>query len=468
MAEQAAGWSALLRRPYASRALVVAGGMAMHAINVFIVITILPTVVRDIGGLEFFAWNTTLYVVASVLAGGLCARIVPHIGARYHYRAALGLFALGSTICALAPSMPVLLAGRLVQGLGAGSVSALSYTMVRTLFPERMWPTAISVISASWGIATCGGPALGGLFAAAGAWRGAFWAVAAVAPCLWLLVEAALPRDLPRPKRPAARLAIGNLALLCGSVLAVSMGSAEPGGWRPLLGLVVALAGLALFVHQENNVLPRLMPRGACRLSGGLGATYAAMLCVVVGINTEIFVPYFLQTLHGFRPIEAGYLSALMSAGWTTGSVGVSGARAGAVPRWMMAGPLVLAAALLTMAVMMPRGGLLPEQDWLLAFSLFAQGCGIGMCWPHLAAGVFRFAAPAEQDLAASSMTLVIMVSNALGSALAGLVANLAGLAGGGAAGAGAAAAWLFGLYALAPLGAFVSVRRILVLRRGG
>ena len=219
------GWSALMRAPNAPRALVVGGGMAMHAINVFIVITILPSVVRDIGGLPYFAWSTTLYVIASVLAGGFCARILPRIGARNHYRAALALFAVGSVICALAPSMPVLLAGRLVQGLGAGTVSALSYTMVRALFPASLWPAAISVISASWGVATTLGPAFGGLFASDGMWRWAFWTVAGVAPCLWLLVEASLPRDLPRAPAPTRPMAYLNLGVLCLSVLGVSIGS---------------------------------------------------------------------------------------------------------------------------------------------------------------------------------------------------------------------------------------------------
>ncbi len=459
------GWGDLLRGSNGPRALVVGGGMAMHAINVFIVITILPSVVRDIGGISYFAWNTTLYVIASVLAGGFCARILPRIGARAHYRGALALFAVGSAICALAPSMPVLLAGRLVQGLGAGSVSALSYTMVRALFPERLWPTAISVISASWGIATCFGPALGGLFAEGSNWRWAFWSVAAVVPLLWLLVERSLPRDLARPPLPARPMAYLNLALLCLSVLAVSLGSADPAPWRNLLGFAVAVGGLAWFVRLERGRGRRLMPHGATNPVTGLGATFAAMMAVVVAVNTEIFVPYFLQTLHAMAPINAGYLSALMSMGWTIGAVAVAGARPELTPNWMRAGPIVIGLALAGMFLLLPRAGVLPGQTALLGLCLLAQGCGIGMCWPHVCAGVFRFAADSEKDLAAASMTMVIMVSNALGSALAGMVTNLAGFSGGGMPGAAMAASWLFGTYVAAPLLAFLAIRRILVLR---
>lgn len=461
------GWGELMRAPHAVRVLVVAGGIVMHSINVFITITILPTVVRDIGGLEYFAWNTTLYVVASVVAGGLAARILPRAGARNMYRGALALFTAGSVACALAPAMPALLAGRLVQGLGAGTLSALSYTMVRVLFPERLWPPALSAISAAWGVATLAGPAVGGMLAQNGAWRLAFWAVAAVGPLMWLVVELSLPQGLARPPRPARRMAYANLALLCASVLCVSAGSAAARPGLNALGLAAALAGMALFVRLENGGGPRLMPAGACRPSTALGATYAAMMLMIVAINTELFVPYFLQTLHGMAPVNAGYLSALMSAGWTAGAVGLAGAARPVARRLMVAGPLTLAAALAAMFALMPWPGLLPwpAQLGLLGLCLFAQGCGIGMGWPHIQAGVFGFAPDGEKDLAAASMTLVIMMSNALGSALAGMLANLAGLGAGGAGGAASAASWLFGAYALSPLLAVLAIRRVLAAR---
>ena len=221
-----------------------------------------------------------------------------------------------------------------------------------------------------------------------------------------------------------------------------------------------------LFVRLENGGGRRLLPLGACRVALPLGATYAAIMMAVVSVNTEIFVPYFLQTLHGMAPINAGYLSALMSMGWTAGSIVVAGAAARAVPRWMVAGPLTMAAAIAGSFFLMPVTGVAGvAQIGLLGLCLFAQGAGIGMCWPHLCSRVFVFAPEGEKDLAASSMTMVIMVSNALGSALGGMVTNLAGLSTGGVAGAMSAAGWLFATFVLAPLLAVVAVRRILAVR---
>jgi predicted MFS family arabinose efflux permease len=455
------GWGELLRGQNVARSAVVGGGMIIHAINVFIVVTVLPSVVAEIGGLDYFAWNATLYVVASLLGGAGCARLLPLVGARNLYRLALGFFALGTALCAIAPSMPVLLAGRAVQGLGAGTLSALSFTMVRVLFPERLWPPAISIVSAAWGVATLGGPAIGGFFAQYGGWRLSFWCVFALAPLLLLLVERSLPRDLARPNPPRTRMAFLNLGVLTVAILSISVGSISAHGLWNAAGLGVGMGLFAVFVRLEQSGR-RLLPTGACNPTTPVGAAYAAMLTLIVGITTEIFVPYFLQHLHGLTPLHAGYLSALMSAGWTIGSVSGSGLKAGGPRLLMQAAPMVMAVGLAGLCLLMPRP--VAPHLWLIGAMLLMMGLGIGMCWPHLGARVFAFAVEGEKDLAASSMTMVIMVSNALGTALGGMVTNLAGLTvPGGIAGAESAAAALFGLYVLSPLLAFVAVRRLLV-----
>jgi len=463
------GWLELMRGGNAARSAVIGGGMIIHAISTFIVVTILPSVVRDIGGLQFFAWSTTLYVLASLLGGALCARVLARVGARGSYRLALPVFALGTLVCAVAPSMPVLLAGRLIQGCGAGTLSALSFSMVRVLFDEALWPRALSLTSAAWGVATLAGPAVGGMFAQSGAWRAAFWSVFALVPFLLLLVERSLPRDLPRPDPPRTRLALLNLCVLCGSALAVSVGSSATQASVNAAWLAVALIGLTVFVRLEARAR-RLLPHGACNPATALGAAYAAMMLLIIGVSTEIFVPYFLQVLHGMTPLHAGYLTALMSAGWTIGAIGGSSQPVGGVRSLLTAGPLVLAGALAGLFLLVPQVGVVTQagvlgdaQLWVIGACLFAQGLGIGSAWPHLCATVFAFAREAEKDLAATSITIVIMIANALGSALGGMVTNLAGMTNpGGPTGAAPAAAWLFGAYALAPLLAFLAVRRVL------
>ncbi len=449
-------WSDLVRGDNAGRCAVIGGGISLHAVCVFIVTTILPSVVHEIGGLRYFAWSTTLYVVASLMGGANTARLMRELGIRQTYRTALGCFALGCVICAMAPSMAGLLLGRLVQGLGAGVLSALSFSMVRVLFPPALWARAFSVVSVAWGIATLGGPAIGGIFAQYDAWRAAFWSLLGLVPVLLVLVEASLPRDLARPAGPAMPISRIGLALLAASALAVSTGSMARDGWLNALGLVVAATGLLVFRRLEARGPARVLPRGACDPSTKLGGVYLAMLLLLLGVNSEIFVPYFLQVLHGMSPLHAGYLSAMMSGGWSVASItSAAGDRRALMLR---IGPLVMAAGLLVLFVLMPMQGA-SDLAVLSAMGagLAAVGAGIGMCWPHLGAAVFANAPEDERDLASASITTVIMVGNAFGSALGGMVTNVAGVAQTPAL----AASWLFALFTIAPLAALFAIRRL-------
>jgi len=460
---QPTGWGDMLRGQNLARCLVVGAGMVLHALNTFIVVTVMPSVVRDIGGMPFFAWSTTVYVVASLLGGAACARLLHRLGVQGTYQLALLLFALGTAACALAPNMGVLLAARLLQGLGAGLLSALSFSMVRLLFPPALWSRALSVISAAWGVATLAGPAVGGIFAEYGTWRWAFWSTFVLVPPMAALVAIALPRDIARAAAPRLPMAVLNLCVLAASVLAVSVGGTSGSLQGNLIGLAVAAAGMTWFFRLEATARLHLLPRGGTDPRTPLGAAYGAMMMLSFGVNTEIFVPYFLQVLHGMTPLHAGYLSAMMSAGWTLGSVLSSGGGHGRVVMSMRAGPLIMALGISLLSVLMPvhdeSGGAVA----MIGVCLAAMGLGIGIAWPHLGPRVFAFAADNEKDVAAASITIVLMTTYAFGSALGGVVTNLAGIAApGGVTGASDAAGWLFTVFTLPPIAAVLLVRRLL------
>lgn len=454
--EMAQGWGDLLRGDNAGRCAVVGGGISLHAVNVFIVTTILPSVVHEIGGLRYFAWSTTLYVVASLMGGANTSQLMRRVGARSTYRLALGCFAVGCLICATAPSMAGLLFGRLVQGLGAGVLSALSFSMVRVLFPQALWSRAFSVVSVAWGIATLGGPAVGGIFAQYDAWRAAFWCLLGLTPFLLVLVELNLPKGLARPSGPASPVSRVGLALLAASALAVSTGSMATNPWGNAAGLAAAVLGLWLFRRLEVRGPARVLPRGATDPGTRLGAVYLAMLLLLLGVNSEIFVPYFLQGLHGMSPLHAGYLSAMMSGGWSVASI-ASATRVRGAPM-LAVGPATMLVGLLALCVLMPmREASGFVSLCVMGAGLAAIGAGIGMCWPHLGSAVFANAPEGERDLASASITTVIMVGNAFGSALGGMVTNVAGVA----EAPSHAASWLFALFALAPVGAALAMRRL-------
>ncbi len=463
MAEQEASWGKLLSGPNMAYSLALSGGVALHAINIFVATTVLPSVVREIGGLELYAWNTTLFVVASILGSALTPMLLSHSGSRGAYAIATILFIAGSLTCALAPSMPVMLIGRTLQGLGGGFLFALSYAMIYAVFEEYLWPKAMALISAMWGVATLLGPAIGGMFAQMDAWRAAFGILIPVTLLYIMLVWWVLPTRSRATTPTTSKIPSAQLLLLVAAVLAVSVGSASAEPLFNITGVVLAIVLLLLLVYKESISQVRLLPRNALRRNSPLLALYLTIGLLVIGMTSETFVPYFLQILHAQTPLISGYLAALMAAGWTISEIWSSNYKYSGIRRAIVSGPVLVLAGMVILALSTPihaQGGWLVLAFICLGLTLI--GFGIGLGWPHLLTRVLQLAPDDDQDTAATSITTVQLLATALGSALAGMLANLGGINHpGGIEGTSSAAFWVFAILAIAPLIAIGSAVRV-------
>lgn len=471
-----ASWGELLSGSNLFRSIVLAGGVGLHAVNVYVVTTILPSIVREIGGLEYYAWSTTLFVIASIVGAVLSTKLIAQLRPRGAYFVALLVFCFGSALCGSAHSMPWLLVGRTVQGVGGGLLLSICYALIRFVFEPRLWSRAMGLVSGMWGIATLCGPAVGGVFAQAGNWRWAFWSLFPVAGVISLIVwwqlapsRAEAAEDEADAEQMTRGVPLAQVGLLVAAVLVISVASLSQHLIWNGLGVIAGVGLMGVVIGIDRNATSRLLPTGAYSFSHSLGRVYAVMMLLVVGITTETFVPNFLQTIHHTSPLEAGYLTAAMAAGWTAASLTNSGRIGDAARRVMRRGPIVNMLALLALAVLLPRtatlageGALLVGKTLFLVVALGGVGFGIGMAWPHLLLRVLGSALPGEETLASASITIVQLCSIAIASALAGLVANMAGMAeAGNLAGVQRAAFWLFALFAIGPASAAVLMRRV-------
>ncbi len=444
-----ASWAGLLSGRNGMRSLALASGTALHAVNIYVVTTIMPSIVADIGGLAYYAWNTTLFVIASIVGAALAAPLAAQRGGKAAYLLALGVFASGSLVCALAPSMAWLLAGRSLQGFGGGVLVSLAYVLIRQVFEPHYWPRAMGMISAMWGVASLSGPAIGGLFAQAGVWRASFWVLLPAVALLAFVVLGWLPAG--RQGTRVGRVPAGRLALLALSALAISLASLGASRGLQALGVGIGLALAVWIVALDRRAANGLLPRDGYRPTR-LRAIYVVMSLLVIGSTVEIFVPYFLQTIQGRSPLAAGYLTAVMAAGWSFGSTLSAGRSAAFARMAMRAGPLLMALSLAALSWLLrqPAAQVQGIGFALLCTALAGVGLGIGLSWPHLLTALLASAPPEQGDAASASISTVQLYAMSMGAALAGLVANAAGLsAPGGVAGAQQAALWLLGGFAV-------------------
>ncbi|WP_406641571.1 MFS transporter [Amycolatopsis sp. WGS_07] len=393
-----------------STAVVLAGGVLVGAVNIYVAASLLPTAVADIGGERLYAWNMTAFLVAQVVATMFVSRALARLGNAAAYYLGFGVFAAGSVACAVSPAMPVLLAGRGVQGLGAGLLTGLGFAVIHSALPPELWARGSALISAMFGVGNLVGPALGGLFAQFGSWRLAFVVLAVAAVVLAALV----PRAVPRSERGAADpVPTFALVAVVGAVGAVSVAGILANVVAMALLLGLGFGFVLAFLLVEKRAAVRVLP--AETYSGSpLRWIYLTIMCLASGVSVESFLPLFGQHLGGLPPAAAGFFSAALSFGWSAGQIVSSSARR--VRLLCLAGPTLLTAAFVVLALLQRENA--SVLAWLVV--LLAGGTGIGIAMPHLSV-----AAMASGQQAAAAIATVLTMATAFGASIAGLLVNL-------------------------------------------
>ena len=448
-------WRELLGPKYLGVSTVLAGGVALYATNEFLTISLMPSAVADIGGHRWYAWVTTVYLVASVMAATTVHSTLMRFGPRLSYLLALSVFGVGSVACAVSPTMEALLVGRTVQGLAGGLLAGLGYAVINAALPEWLWTKASALVSAMWGVGTLLGPAAGGLFSQYASWRWAFGALAILTAAIGMLVPVAMPArrsagiDVPRTPVP-----LWSLMLLGVAALAVSA-AGVPRDARA----TVALLGLGALLVATFLVVDRRQPAGVLPPSifgrGPVKWIYLTLGVLMAATMADMYVPLFGQRLAQLTPVAAGFLGAGLALGWTVGEIGsASMGNPRAISRTVAIAPAVMATGLALAAATM-RDDAPPVLIAVWAVALITTGAGVGIAWPHLSAwAMSRVDDPAEGPTAAAAINTVQLIAGAFGAGLAGVVVNMTDTGG------ATPARWLLASFAvLAAFGLLASTR---------
>ncbi len=421
--DQAAGqWSEIFVGRYGIYTLVLNLGMTVFAINQFVVATIMPTVVADLGGLDYYTWAFSLFAVGSIVGAASVGPLSDAFGMRRVYAGAGLVFAIGLAGTALAWDMPSVVGFRLVQGIGGGGVASLAYGLVAVVYPQRLRGRVFGLVSGIWGFGTVSGPALGGFFAAPGLWRGAFWTM-----MVFAIIFVVLAWRYVEGRRGHGRLSdlpFWRLSLLALSVLMMSATSLVDLNWQRLLLLVVALGFAAIAFHRDARSIHNMFPRGITAVASQLGAGYWILFLVSIVLTfVNTYTTFYLQVLHGIAPLTAGYLLAIQSMMWTVAALGLTGATRKMEPYLLAAGLICLLVSAVAIALTLENGPVLA-----IAIAMGINGTGMGLLNIPAMQRVIAAASESEKQLAGTSVQTVRNIGIAFGAAASGMIAAMAGL----------------------------------------
>lgn len=354
--------------------------MLVASLDQTIVSTALPTIVGELNGADHILWVTTAYVLAATLTMPVYGKLGDLIGRKGLFIGGLVLLAVGSAVCGLATSMPALIAGRAIQGLGGGGLMILAQAIVADVVPARVRGAYMGVMGVAFAVPMVLGPLLGGYFTDVVGWRWAFWmnlplvALSIVAAIAWL------------PRR-SVRGQIGRFdtwgmvtmtVSLTSLVLVTSLGGTTLAWDSPaIIGLAVACVVFgALFVLAERRAAEPLIPLGLFRNRNFVLTTLAGLVSMLALMGVVSYLPTYFQIVHGLSATASGFMEMPAMIAETAASI-VAGVLVSRVGRYkaLMVGSFAVAA--LGMGCLATIG--VDTSLLLIGFYLFVLGVGVGL-----------------------------------------------------------------------------------------
>lgn len=280
------------------------------------VTTILPDVEADLGGIAWYGWVTTAFFLGTMIGIVFAGEQADRRGAGPPYLLGLILFAVGLLIGGLAPGMPVLVAGRFVQGLGAGVVPAIGYVAIGRAFAVAERPRMFAILSTAWVVPGLVGPVMAERIADGVGWRWVFLGLLPLVAVAGAIVLPAMMRLSPVAAPPAGRVPLMRRRLVeaarvaAGAALVVAGLTAD----RRLL-VPAAIAGVAVGL----GPLARLTPPGTLRAARGLPAVIASRgVLTFAFFGVDAFIPFALTNGRGTSTLAGSVAVTMVTVSWTS------------------------------------------------------------------------------------------------------------------------------------------------------
>jgi len=386
------------------------------------VVTVMPVVARDLGGLRLYGWVFSGFMLGSVIGIVAAGREADRRGPALPFVAGVVLFGSGLAVAGLAPSMGVLVAGRVLQGVGAGAVPSVAYATIGRSLPGPLRARMMAVMSTAWVVPGLAGPAVSAEVAHLLGWR---WVFLGLLPIVAVAGAIAVPA-LIRLGPPAAagaeehrmidglRTAAGAALILAGLTLSAGSGAA-PGRLGTVLG------GLALITAGGAAGLPalrRLVPAGTLTARPGLPATILTRgLLTFTFLGTDAYVTLAVTAVRHRTPVVASIAVTGATVAWTAGAwVQARLSQSWEGRRLVRCGLTIVLTGIAGMVLALQPG--VPVAEGLAAWTV--AGLGMGLAYAPTSLMMLQKAPPGREGQLSASLNLADVLGTAIGIGVGG------------------------------------------------
>ncbi|KAI1120165.1 MFS general substrate transporter [Nemania abortiva] len=292
-------------------------GSFLAALDVTVLTTALPTIVREIGGEDKYVWIANTYVITSTAIQPLFGQLSDIFGRRYITLIAVALFLLGSGLSGGAVNVAMLISGRSIQGIGSGAIMMLLDLIVCDLVPLRQRPKYLGLVFASSGVSAALGPLIGGAIVSTISWRWVFYINLPIAGVVFFMCLFFL--HTKHNKSPTWRHALGRIdyfgnTLFIAAVISLLLGLITGGqvfpwsSFRVILPIVLGGVGIGAFIFYESTSFCK-SPTVPLELFGTRTSVIAYVLTFLSAMLLQwvsYYLPIFFQAVQLSTPVRAG------------------------------------------------------------------------------------------------------------------------------------------------------------------
>ncbi|WP_459480471.1 MDR family MFS transporter [Clostridium saccharoperbutylacetonicum] len=302
-------------------ALLVA--MFLGAIEGTVVTTAIPTIVKELQGFEIISSVFSVYLLTSAISTPIYGKLSDLYGRKNILSIGIIIFLIGSFLCGLSQNMYMLIICRAIQGIGAGAIFTVTYTIIGDVFTIEERPKIQGIISAVWGIASLAGPFIGGILIDILSWHWIFFINIPFGIVSVILIQRNLNESFEKKKHKIDFAGIITLSAAMLVFLNIFMSTENTNTTSNkfiVISLVITIVLLMLFYKIEEKAEEPIVPFDIFTKSSTI-VNLVSLLDSTVLIGANVYMPIYIQNVLGFSPKISGLALAPMSASWLIASV---------------------------------------------------------------------------------------------------------------------------------------------------